>query len=383
MLKHLLLTKRLLLNNKSIRFVKGEATASLFFIFVIHKHQVKIMRVKQLLIFIAFLFSFGSIESVTANDPIKIRFGIFVKKISPDFKESMFKTEFYWWIRFENDSNLTGISNEEILNLEYVNGVETGVDIFKDEIIEQREISPNSFYFHGFHQGDFYFSPDFRMYPFDQQKLHISIENTLLPETDFIILADEESYSRSNQQAHLKGLSSDLINQERESFSVLKSEILSGVGFYNTDFGDPEFSPVSNYSRIDTVVYLKRPIIPYISKLIIPLIIILLLVYYVFFLPPDKIDISAGLTVTSLLSAIAFQLAIGSELPDIGYIIYSDKVFYVCYFLIALSMAQSLYTYYLDVSGDEKKVRLAVNLDIIFRFIFPILFFVPVILMAL
>jgi hypothetical protein len=107
-------------------------------------------------------------------------------------------------------------------------------DEIKDEIIEDREISPNSFYYHGFHQGDFYFSPDFRMYPFDQQKLHISIENTLLPETDFIILADDESYSRSNQQPHLKGLSSDLINQERESFSVLKSEILSGVGFYNT-----------------------------------------------------------------------------------------------------------------------------------------------------
>ena len=341
------------------------------------------MRVKHLLLFIAFLFSFGTIESAIAGDPIKIRFGIFVKKISPEFEESKFKTEFYWWIRFENDSNLTGISNKDILNLEYVNGVETGVDIFKDEIIEHREISPNSFYFHGFHQGDFYFSPDFRMYPFDKQKLHISIENTLLAETDFVILPDEESYSRSNQIPHMKGLSIDLINQERESYGILKSEILSGVGVYNTDFGDPDFSPISNYSRIDTVIYLERPIIPYISKLIIPLIIILLLVYYVFFLPPDKIDISAGLTVTSLLSAIAFQLAIGSELPDIGYIIYSDKVFYVCYFLIALSMAQSLYTYYLDVSGDEKKVRLAANLDIIFRFIFPVLFFVPVILMAL
>ena len=341
------------------------------------------MRLKLLLFCSALLFSFFYVSSANAQNPIKIRFGIFVKKISPEFKESRFKTEFYWWIRFENDSNVTGISNDEILNLEYVNGVETGVDIFKDEIIEEKEISPNSFYYHGFHQGDFYFSPDFRMYPFDKQKLHISIENTLLAETDFVILPDEESYLRSNQLPHLKGLSSDLINQERESYGVLKSEILSGVGVYNTDFGDPEFSPISNYSRIDTVIYLERPIIPYISKLIIPLIIILLLVYYVFFLPPDKIDISAGLTVTSLLSAIAFQLAIGSELPDIGYIIYSDKVFYVCYFLIAISMAQSLYTYYLDVTGDEKKMKLAVNLDILFRFIFPILFFVPVILMAL
>ena len=102
-----------------------------------------------------------------------------------------------------------------------------------------------------------------------------------------------------------------------------------------------------------------------------------------FFLPAEKLDIAAGLTVTSLLSAIAFQTAMSTDIPEIGYIIYIDKVFYTCYFLIALSMAQSLITYYLDFSGEEKKVKLASQIDYIFRFLFPLLFFAAVILFAL
>jgi hypothetical protein len=92
-------------------------------------------------------------------------------------------------------------------------------------------------------------------------------------------------------------------------------------------------------------------------------------------LPAEKIDIAAGLTVTSLLSAIAFQLSVSSDMPDIGYIIYIDKVFYTCYAFIALSMAQSLWTFYLDKTQEPKKVKLAIQIDYFSRILFPIIFF--------
>lgn len=339
------------------------------------------MRFLILAIFLLIIFS--KPESGVCKDPIKVRFGIFIKKVNPNFQEGVFKSEFYWWVRFTNDSALTGVSNSEILDLEYVNGVESEPHQFLSEIIEVKQLDNFEYYYHGFHQGDFYFNPDFTLYPFDKQKLKISLENSLLEQDEFVIIPDEDSYKRSNQSESFWGLSSELINQERESFNILGSSILSCSGEYNSDFGDKDFNPISKYSRLETAILLERPFIPYISKLIIPLLIILLLVYYVFFLPPDKLDIAAGLTVTSLLSAIAFQLAIGSELPEIGYITYSDKVFYVCYFLIALSMAQSLYTFYLDASGEEYRIKLASRWDMIFRFIFPFLFLIPVILLAL
>jgi hypothetical protein len=103
----------------------------------------------------------------------------------------------------------------------------------------------------------------------------------------------------------------------------------------------------------------------------------------VFFMPAKKIDIAAGLTVTSLLSAIAFQLSISGELPEIGYIIYVDKIFYTCYFLIAASMALSLYTYYLDASGVKEKRKLADRIDVICRIVFPLIFLLSLILFAI
>lgn len=185
------------------------------------------------------------------------------------------------------------------------------------------------------------------------------------------------------QDPKFYGLSLNILQQKKSVYNIYKSEILLQNGEYNSDFGDPSFvDPITNYSRITTTVYINRSFTPYIAKLIIPLMIILILVYVVFYLPAEKIDIAAGLTVTSLLSAIAFQLSISGEIPEIGYIIYIDKIFYSCYTLIALSMVESIITFYLDRSGKPENIRLSVRLDLIFRFLFPLLFLASLIFFA-
>jgi hypothetical protein len=316
------------------------------------------------------------IQGKTTKPPIYVHYGLFVKKLSVDFKASTFHSEFYWWAIFTNDSTKTGISNDDILQFEYVNGIDVEVGSIKNEIQYSRKTADTSLIM-GFHQGQFYFTPDYSMYPFDEQILDIIVENSLFPSSELIFISDTSSYIVSQQLSHLRGLSDDLIKSNKTGNYHIHD------GIYNTNFGDATAPNTSYYSRIKASILINRSFLPYISKLIIPLIIILILVYFVFFLPAEKLDIAAGLTVTSLLSAIAFQTAISTDIPEIGYIIYIDKVFYTCYFLIALSMAQSLITYYLDFSGEEKKVKLASKIDYIFRFLFPLLFFAAVILFAL
>jgi hypothetical protein len=172
----------------------------------------------------------------------------------------------------------------------------------------------------------------------------------------------------------LFGISTDLLNNSTTSMKIYKSEIKSGNCIYNSNFGDPDFPAESKYSRLTFGVFLERNVTPYITKFFIPLGIILFLVYFVFFIPADKLDMAAGLTVTSLLSAIAFQFTINSDLPEIGYMIYVDKVFYLTYILIVLAMGESLLTFYLDISENERKKKLAVKIDVYSRFLFPIIF---------
>ena len=336
---------------------------------------------KTLAILIAVLFCVASVSA--QQKPLQIRYGIFVKKINPDFKSATFNAEFYWWAIFENDTSASGIGKNEMVNFEYVNAVNAEVDGAQKEIQEFRSIGTNKYYCTGFHQGNFYFNPDFRRYPLDIQVLNIVVENSLLTEDQLTILPDTSSYRLSGQPENFHGISEELVNSRTQNYRFSNTKIWSETGVYNSNFGDPAFEPQSRYSRLIFSLAIDRAFVPYISKLLIPLMIILFQVYFVFYLPPHKIDIAAGLTVTSLLSAIAFQLSFAEELPEIGYIIYVDKIFYTCYFLIATSMAQSLWTFYLDASGEPEKMAKAIRLDRQFRFIFPLAFLIALVLFGI
>ena len=330
--------------------------------------------------------AFFNCQTVFAKEkqPIQLQYGIFIKKIVPDFKSNTFYTEFFWWVRFKNDTLKTKIPNSNVINLQYVNACHFEDNRFQDEIEEgPRLLKDGSIYYEGYHQGDFFFNPDYSYYPFDEQNMDIEVEHALLTSDQICFITDSTSYISSGQASNYRGLSADLFRNVGRGYRFIKTDLKCSDGIYNTNFGDPDFKPNSVYSRITTSIFINRSIAPYISKLMIPIAIILLLVYFVFFIPAEKIDIAAGLTVTSLLSAIAFQLSVAGDLPNIGYIIYIDKVFYTCYLLIALSMAESLWTFYLDDSGEPNKIKMAVYIDYIARFLFPAIFLASLFLFAL
>jgi hypothetical protein len=345
-----------------------------------------ILKLKFLFVLIGFLvlktnYAGVKIVAQTNSNIIHLKYGIFLKKIIPDFKENKFYAEFYWWTKFKNDSIISGFSNNEIMNLQYVNGIETPTNAISEEIEENRNLGNNVFYYTGFHQGYFSFNPEFLRYPFDKQNLNIDIEHTLLLNSQVIIDADTESYQFSKNEIGLYGISTELLQKNVSGLKVLESIIETGISVYNSNFGDPTFSAQSNYSKLTYSVTLDRIVTPYITKLFIPLGIILFLVYFVFFIPAEKLDMAAGLTVTSLLSAIAFQFTINDNLPEIGYLIYVDKIFYLTYALIVISMGESVITFYMDSIGNDKMKSLAVKIDKIFRFVFPVLFIVGAMLL--
>ena len=110
----------------------------------------------------------------------------------------------------------------------------------------------------------------------------------------------------------------------------------------------------------------------YLIKILIPLLIILVLAYLVFFVPAHDLDVAVGLTVTSILACIAFQLTVADDLPSIGYIVTSDRIFHLCYFLIMVAMAETVYTHNLEKRGRE---RAAATIEHWARFLYPTLLF--------
>jgi hypothetical protein len=80
--------------------------------------------------------------------------------------------------------------------------------------------------------------------------------------------------------------------------------------------------------------------------------------------------VAVGLTVTSVLACIAFQLTVADDLPSIGYIVTSDRIFHLCYFLIMMAMAETVYTHSLEKHG---RGRAAARIEHLSRSLYPAL----------
>ena len=73
-----------------------------------------------------------------------------------------------------------------------------------------------------------------------------------------------------------------------------------------------------------------------------------------------------------MLTTMAFIFAIGSSLPPVGYLTTLDKLVIWAIVLIFLSIVEALVAGRLVLNGREK---LALQFDLVSRFVFPVLLF--------
>ena len=313
--------------------------------------------------FILIIALFPSLQSFALSKP-KIYVGFYIKSLKTDIKEEIVTIDFYYWYRFKTPKDTADIS--KYCEIEYVNG-----DITMEEIYEKKKIGvlKDQYYKHGRIKGDFSFSLDYTNYPFDKQKILIQIEHAYFTLDQIELIPDTISYSRTNTNRNFWGISEDL---DSKDILINKSYFDVDHRVYETDFGDIGLKEKqSSYSRLSYFINFSRNYIPYTFKFLIPIIIILSLSYLVFYIPAESLELACSLTVTSLLAAIAFQWTISDDLPNIGYLTTVDKIFYLAYLLIMLAMVQTVWTYNLVKNDNEK---LAIKLEMLGRWFFPILF---------
>jgi hypothetical protein len=91
--------------------------------------------------------------------------------------------------------------------------------------------------------------------------------------------------------------------------------------------------------------------------------------YLVFFLPAKEIQTASGLAITALLSCIAFNITVSQNLPEVGYLVVSDKFFLSTYILLFLTLLQSVLTFAWNDQGHDVS-----KWDTISRIVFPLLY---------
>jgi hypothetical protein len=109
---------------------------------------------------------------------------------------------------------------------------------------------------------------------------------------------------------------------------------------YASRFGDPRADRNRPYSHVEFGVGISRPVIGLMSKTVLPVCIIILITFGAFFCRPDSLDARLGLTMTSLIAAVALWYTTAFELPPVNYLLLIDKI-YILGFLAILTTTTS------------------------------------------
>jgi len=79
-------------------------------------------------------------------------------------------------------------------------------------------------------------------------------------------------------------------------------------------------------------------------KTFVPIFLIGICATLVFYVRPRYIEGRIGLGITALLTLVALQLASGSSLPDVDYLMMLDKIYILAYLFIIIALARVVAT---------------------------------------
>lgn len=294
-------------------------------------------------------------------EPTKVFIGLHVVDLrSVDVRSQSFTADFYVWLRFD----ATGMDDArlaQVLALEPVNG-----KFESKEIVDEKLVGAEKYVCYRVN-GTFFFVPDLKKYPFDEQTLPIMLESTSLEVDEVVFVDDRQSYETSGTPEARWGLSPTLAVPD---YFFLRVQRRVFEGAYPTNFGDPsKHKAGTRYTRFAIEATFEREYWSYAFKILIPLLIILAMAYLVFFLPPDQIDTAASVAMTALLSCMAYNVAVTQNMPEIGYLVLSDKFFIATYVLLLLTLGQTFLTFKLDASGQSERAH---RVDRIAQIAFPL-----------
>lgn len=203
--------------------------------------------------------------------------------------------------------------------------------------------------------GDFLTTANIRNFPFDKRTLDINLVSTEY-DTD-----------------QLKFVANDEVTGRDEHFSIVDWKINAVPVTQSTYY---YFEPQNlKFAAFTYKLGAERNYKYFILKIIIPLVFIVLMSLSVFWIPPTQLGPQIGLSVTSMLTLIAYLFAVGKVVPDVEYLTRFDKFVFGSTILVFLALVESIITGSLSASD---KNRLAKRIDMYSRIIFPVVFVIVI-----
>lgn len=279
--------------------------------------------------------------------PDTVRTGLYVTSIHDiDFKQNEYTADLWLWLKYKNKA-FDFAQNLEIPQAKTVNKLFTTVD------------SSNGIYMLMKLQLVLKDSWKIGNFPFDQQKLRLSIENSQFDSKDLVFVMDTLGKSY-DPKFTLKGWAID-------SFLVS-----TGIKDYETAFGDPaEPKPHTEYSTYKVKINIKRDASDLFWKMFLGMYVAFLISFICFYIHADNIDSRFGLSVGALFAAIGNKYIVDSALPESTSFTLVDALHGITLFFIFAVVTSSVYALKLV---KQNKIKEANRFDRITSMIFLLVY---------
>lgn len=214
------------------------------------------------------------------------------------------------------------------------------VEVFPDGEVVQRQR----------YWGSFSQPLNLQTFPFDSQSLKITIANV--------------------------GFGGDVVNLISSPDSGISKELtmpdwnVTGWDFVTADFSFEDQS--SNIAGLVFSLEVKRDSGYFKYKVIFPLILIVIMSWLVFWIDPSLAASQISVSVTAMLTMIAYRFALAGMLPRLATLTSLDNFVLVSTLMVFLAMIEVVYTAHLSTNGQLVKAR---KIDLHARWIAPLIYF--------
>lgn len=276
---------------------------------------------RRLLIVLLVLLYIPQFLSAQDAPPDTVRAGIYITSIHDiDFKQKEYVVNCWLWLKYSNrDFNF--MDNLEIPQAKTVSRSFATIDSSDGRYYLMMKLQC-------------VMKDNWRIdnFPFDQQKLRLSIENSQYDSKSLIFQADTAG-NHYDPRFALSG------------WKIDSCVLVTGVKQYETAFGDESLSKQHmEYSNFRVRVTIHRDATGLFWKMFLGMYIAFLISYICFFIHSDGLDSRFGLSVGSLFAVIGNKYIIDSSLPESSSFTLVDTLHGLTLFFIFVVITATTYT---------------------------------------
>ncbi|MGZ5303867.1 MAG: ABC transporter substrate-binding protein, partial [Bacteroidia bacterium] len=245
--------------------------------------------------------------------------------------------------------------NISLNNIDFTNATRNEINheaLIESKLIRSKRDLKSFKFYNNLYQvsGKFFFEPDLKSYPLDQQKFPITIQ-AVDPNQVFLVQPAQKQFRDSIFKSEGWIYNGQYMGYEQDIIS-------SANNFY----GKKKHFP---YYKFSYVYIMKRTHIDFFLKTLVPLMAMLVITYFSVFIPLHEFKALAAIQVTALLSSIALYFS--AYKPETEFATISDEIFIFTYIMITTLIGTSVLLY----SLYEKNAKIKPFVRFYQRFVFP------------